>query len=71
MGTATNSLPIMTQETKHLAEANWLAVPDFSRPSLLPRAARGHFYRRNGTGRSLRLPTEVWWRHRMGRSLNH
>ena len=39
MGTATNSLPIMTQETKHLAEANWLAVPDFSRPSLLPRAA--------------------------------
>ncbi len=29
MGTATNSLPVITFETEHLTEANWLAVPDF------------------------------------------
>ena len=40
MGIATNSLPVITLEKNTQAEANWLAVPDFPRPSLLPRAPR-------------------------------
>ena len=35
--TATNSPPVMSLETKYWLEANWLAVPDFSRPSPSPR----------------------------------
>ena len=38
MGTATNSPPVMKQST--WLEANWLAVPDFSRPLFSPRAVR-------------------------------
>ncbi len=40
MGTATNSPPPWPWEQGTSPEANWLAVPDFSRRLLLPRAAR-------------------------------
>ena len=40
MGTA-KFAPVIALETKYPAWSGWLAVPNFSRPSLLPRADGG------------------------------